>query len=188
MATILALPLLALFIRNVSLAGFAYGRGLAGSDVLAGMSILFAIMLPLIGDPTATVTHKALTAASIMLALYTISFVLVLSLNLKLAGEVEDTGNPYEGMLIRVSSIVGIAFGTIVALIVMGSFSQIDLDPAVAAVVITLLVALVVGLEILGLISWLITGVRLGMLRSGWRYLSAEEAARKAEALLAPVE
>ncbi|UCE11843.1 MAG: hypothetical protein JSW61_07895 [Candidatus Thorarchaeota archaeon] len=184
MATIITLPFLALLIRNVSLVGYAHGRGMAGSDSLGAMSILFAFLIPMIGDPTATVTHKALTAASILLALYAISFVLVLSLNLNLAGEVEDTGNPYEGMLIRMSAIVGIAFGSIVAIITMATFSQFYVRPADAALVITLLVTLVVGLEVLGLATWLITGVRLGMLRSGWKYVSAEEAARRAEMIV----
>lgn len=167
--TVLALPILALLIRNVTLVGYAHGRNMAGADILGAMSVLFALLVPIIGDPTATVSHKALTAASIMLALYAISFVLVLSLNLNLAGEVEDTDNPYEGMLVRIVTIAGIILGSIVAVIVLGTFSGFPSTTEIAFV-ITLLVTLVVGLEILNLLSWLIIGVRLGMLKGGWRF------------------
>ncbi len=167
--TILALPIAALLIRNVALVGFAKGRGQVGAGVLGGMSILFAFLIPMIGDPSASITHKALTAASIMLALYAVSFVLVLSINMNLAHDVENTGNPYEGMLVRMSSIVGVILGAIIATIVMIVFSGFP-SPTDIGMMLMLLVTLIVSLEILNFISWAIIGVRLGMLRSGWSF------------------
>ncbi len=169
MPIILVLPMMALLVRNVALVGFAKGRGYVGAGVLGGISILFAFLIPMIGDPLASITHKALTAASLMLALYTISYVLVLSINLNLAAEVEETGNPYEGMLMRMTTIVGILLGIIIAIITLYVFSQFP-NPQDIAAVLTLLVTLIVGLEILNFFSWMIIGIRLGMLRQGWKY------------------
>jgi hypothetical protein len=173
-ATILVLPIAAILVRNVAIAGYAHGRGYSGSEVLMGLSALFALMIPIIAGAVKGIASATLTAASLMMALYAISFVLVLSLNLNLAGDVEATDNPYEGMLVRVTTIVGIAFGAIVAVIVMATFSGFPTTDQIA-VTITLLVTLVVGLEVLSLLSWTIAGVRLGMLSKGWRYRSKLE-------------
>ncbi len=174
-ATILALPILALLIRNMALVGYAHGRSTASAGVLGGLTLIFALMIPMIGDPSASLTHQALTAAAVMLAGYALSFVLVLSLNLGLASEVEDTQNPYEGMLVRVVSIAGLAMGVVAGAIIMGTFSGFP-SAGEIAIVITLLVTLVVGLEILNLLSWIIIGTRLGMLKKGWKYKPSIEA------------
>ena len=111
----------------------------------------------------------ALTSAAIMLAAYAISFVLILSVNLSLAGAVEDTGNPLEGMMLRMTTISGIAFGAFVAIIVMSTFSGFPTALEIAGV-ITLLVVLITGLEILMLIGWFSAGVRLGLVTKGFSF------------------
>jgi len=110
-----------------------------------------------------------------MLALYAISFVLLLSLNLGLAGHVEDNGNAFEGMFIRMTAIAGMVLGGIVALIVMGTFSSFETTATQMADVITILVILIAGLEVLLTIGWVLAGVRLGMLKSGFRLTRVED-------------
>ena len=161
-STVLIFPILALLVRNVALAGYTRGKGETGdsSGILIGMSILFALLVPIIGTAWKGVTHQALTAAAIMFALYAISFILVLSVNLNLAAEVEDTGNPIEGMLIRLTSIVGIGMGALIGIVVLGTFSGFP-TPLEVGSTITLLVFLIGSLEILALIGWVSAGLRL---------------------------
>ncbi|MFW9889807.1 MAG: hypothetical protein ACFFER_16585, partial [Candidatus Thorarchaeota archaeon] len=83
---IVVLPALALLLRNVSLAGYSHGRGYTGGQMLMGVSVLFALMIPMIAFNEG-IAHVASTAAAVLLALYGVSFVLVLSLNMNLAIE-----------------------------------------------------------------------------------------------------
>ncbi len=185
--TIMVLPIMVLLVRNVALVGYAYGRGITGKDILAGISMLFALLIPIIASAFKGVTHQALTAASIMLALYAMSFVLVLSLNLNLAEKVEDTGNPIEGMLIRMTAITAIVLGAIVAVYTLTVFSGFPSALQVSGA-ITLLVILVTGLEILTFIGWLSAGIRLGMLSSGFSFKRAsDEVVEVPEEVVAPI-
>ncbi|MFX1484546.1 MAG: hypothetical protein ACFFCP_15310 [Promethearchaeota archaeon] len=165
-ATIIALPLLALLLRNVSLAGYAYGRGYTSGGVLMGISVIFAFMVPVIAG-NESVTHEANTGAALLLALYSISVVLVLSLNLSLANDVEDTGHGFEGALIKVSTMVGLAVAAVVVILVLVVFAGMP-SPSQIAMIISLMVTFVVSTEILSIIGWLIAGIRLGMLRQGF--------------------
>jgi hypothetical protein len=177
-STILVLPTIILLVRNMAIAGFAHLRGDSGGLIL-GMSFIFAIMIPLIAGSD-VVTHQANIGAAVLLALYTISFVLVLSFNLNLAGDLEEIGKAFEGTYIRVVTIAGMAIGAIVMVIVLGTFAQYSIEPADIANVITLLVTFVVGLEILLDIGWLIGGIRLGHFKEGFRLMSMEEAVASA--------
>ncbi len=174
-ATVLVLPLLVLIVRNTTVVGYAHGRGRSNTNVVSGITMLFAFLIPVIASAFKGIAHQALTAASIMLALYAISFILVLSVNLNLAGDVEDTGNPIEGMVLRMSAIVGIAIGAVIALYAISVFSAFP-TALQAASVITWLVILITSLEILLSIGWLLAGVRLGMIKSGFRFARAEKA------------
>jgi hypothetical protein len=171
-STVVALPALALLLRNVSLAGYSYGRGYTGGQMLMGISVIFALMIPLIAFNVG-IAHVASTAAAVLLALYAVSFVLVLSLNMNLAAEVENTGHVFEGQYIRTSSVLGLGFGAVVAIIVFATFSVFPTALEIAFV-IRLLVTLVVGLEILCIISWLVAGVRLGMMSEGFKFTRVE--------------
>ncbi|MHA1925390.1 MAG: hypothetical protein ACW974_05700, partial [Candidatus Thorarchaeota archaeon] len=117
--TVVALPALALLMRNVSLAGYSHGRGYTGGQMLMGVSVLFALMIPIIAF-NESITHVTSTAAAVLLALYAVSFVLVLSLNMDLAAEVEDRGHAFEGQFIRISSVMGLLLGVGVGIIVLG--------------------------------------------------------------------
>ena len=170
--TVVALPALALLMRNVSLAGYSHGRGYTGGQMLMSVSVIFALMIPMIAF-NVDINHVTSTAAAVLLALYAISFVLVLTLNLKLSSEVENQGHGFEGQFIRVTSMIGLGLGAIVSLIVIGTFAGFP-SPLEVAFIIRLLVTLVVGLEILCIISWLVAGARLGMLREGFSFTRAE--------------
>lgn len=174
---VVVLPALALLMRNVSLAGYSHGRGYTGGQMLMGVSVLFALVIPLIAFNEG-IAHVASTAAAVLLALYGVSFVLVLSLNMNLAAEVEDTGHTFEGQFIRVSTVIGLVFGAIVAIIVMSVFTAAFISALELAFAIRLLVTLVVGLEILCIISWLVAGVRLGMLSEGFSFTRVEHSLR----------
>ncbi|MFW9911841.1 MAG: hypothetical protein ACFFEU_05200 [Candidatus Thorarchaeota archaeon] len=170
---IVVLPALALLMRNVSLAGYSHGRGYAGGQMLMGISVLFALTIPMIAFNEG-IAHVASTAAAVLLALYGVSFVLVLSLNMNLAAEVQNKGHAFEGQYIRVSTAIGLALGAIVAVVVMATFTAASISALELAFSIRLLVTLVVGLEILCIISWLVAGVRLGMLSEGFRFTRVE--------------
>ncbi|MFW9848533.1 MAG: hypothetical protein ACFFF4_05300 [Candidatus Thorarchaeota archaeon] len=185
--TVLVLPLLALIVRNTTVVGYSHGRTRANADVVSGITMLFAFLIPMIAAAFKGIAHQALTAASIMLALYAISFVLVLSVNLNLAGEVEDTGNPLEGMILRMTAIAGIAIGAIIALYAISVFSAFP-TALQAANVITLLVILISGLEILLSIGWLFAGIRLGMLKSGFKFTRVDKTLMAEEAFVAPTQ
>ena len=99
----------------------------------------------------------------------------MLSLNLGLAGHVEDAEYAFEGMFIRMTAIAGIVIGGIVALIVFGTFSSFETTALEMAGVITLLVVLIVSLEILLSIGWILAGVRLGMLKAGFKFTRVQD-------------
>ena len=116
-----------------------------------------------------TVTHEANTGAAILLALYAISIVLLMSLNLNLSNDVLEKGHDFEGTLIKFATIGQLIFGAFVAMVVLFYFSGLP-NPDEIALVVSLLVAFVVSAEILSIISWLIAGLRLGMLKEGFRF------------------
>ncbi|MFW9964171.1 MAG: hypothetical protein ACFFCX_11440 [Candidatus Sifarchaeia archaeon] len=169
---IIVLPLLALLMRNVSLAGYSYGRGYGSGGILVGMSVLFAFMIPVIAG-NESVAHEANTGAALLLALYSLSVVLVLSLNLKLANDVEDTGRRFEGTLIKVTSITGLLAVAAVVILVMIVFAGMP-TPSQIALMISIMVTFVVSTEIFSIINWLIAGVRLGLLREGFKFARQE--------------
>ncbi len=177
-STVLALPTIFLVVRNMSIAGYAHLRGYSGGPIV-GMSFIFAIMIPLIAGSD-TVTHQANIGAAVLLALYTISFILVLSFNLNLAGDLEEAGHDFEGSFIRMTTIAGMIVGTLVMFVVLGTFAQFTTLPTDIATVITLLVTFVVGLEILLDIGWLFAAFRLGVFKQGFKFLKMEEAVASA--------
>jgi len=167
-SVIIILPILLLLMRNSALVGYAHGRGYATGGILMGISILFAFMIPVIAG-NVTVTHEANTGAALMLALYAISVVLVMSLNLSLANDVEDSGHAFEGTFIKIATIIQVIFAAAVALMVLIYFSAIPTAEDIA-LVISVLVTFVVGTEILSILGWLIAGIRLGLLKQGFRF------------------
>ncbi len=166
--TIIVFPFLFLIIRNVSLSGYSHGRGYATGGILMGASVLFSLMIPVIEGAT-TVTHAANTGAALLLALYSISLVLVLSLNLSLANDVEDEGYELEGTIFKVGTLAGLGFAAVMAILVLTNFSGIP-GPDQIAFVVSMMVTFVIGTEILSLLGWLIAGIRLGMLKEGFRF------------------
>jgi hypothetical protein len=161
--SIIVLPLLVLLLRNVSLAGYSYGRGYATGGVLMGASIMFAFMIPVIAG-NVSVSHEANTGAALLLALYSISVVLVLSLNLNLANDVEDEGHGFEGSLIKVSTLAGLIAAGVVVILVLIVFAGIP-TPNQIAMMVSIMVTFVVSTEILSIIGWFVAGLRLGMLK-----------------------
>ncbi len=177
-ATILMLPMAMLLTKNVVIAGYAHGKEMGMVGMLGSFSLVFALTIPM-SSLAVGVIHMANTAAAMLWAFYAITFMLVLSLVLGLAREVENAGHELEGQLMRTIAIVGVLLGAITAVIVLGVFSVFPSIFDIAAV-LTLLVALVVSLEILFAISWFIAGFRLGMLKDGFKFVSRKEAAMKA--------
>jgi hypothetical protein len=165
---IIILPFLVLLIRNAALVGYSHGRGYSTGGLLMGATALFAFMIPMIAA-NVTVTHSANTGAALMLALYSISVILIMSLNLNLAGDVEEKGHAFEGMLIKVSTIAQVIVAAFVAMMVLVYFSGLP-TPGEIALVISAFVTFVVGTEILSIINWLVAGARLGLLREGFRF------------------
>ncbi len=169
---IIILPLLALLIRNVALAGYSYGRGYGSGGILLGISFFFAIMIPVIAG-NESVAHEANTGAALLLALYSISVILVMSLNLNLANDVQEKGHGFEGSLIKTSTIVGLvaAAGVIVSMFIV--FAGIP-SPDQIALMVSIMVIFVVGGEILSIVGWFIAGIRLNMLRKGFKFTKLE--------------
>ncbi len=161
--SIIAIPLLVLFIRNVSLAGYSHGRGYSTGGLIMGASVFFAFMIPLIAGND-SVSHEANTGAALFLALYSISVLLIMKLNLNLANDVEDQGHGFEGSLIKVSTISGLLAAAAVVVLVLIVFAGIP-TPSLIAIAVSVMVTFVVGTEILSMIGWLIAGVRLGMMK-----------------------
>lgn len=165
---IIVLPLLILLIRNVSLAGYSYGRGYTTGGILMGASVLFAFMIPAIAG-NESVAHEANTGAALLLALYSISLVLVMSLNINLANDVEDQGHGFEGSLIKVSTVAGLIAAAVVVILVLVVFAGMP-SPTEIATMISIMVTFVVASEVLSIIGWFIAGVRLGMLKEGFSF------------------
>ncbi len=178
-AAILMLPMLMLLTRNVVIVGYAHGKKISLVGMLGTFSLIFALTIPM-SSFAVGVIHMANTAAAMLWTFYAMTFVFVLALVLSLAREVENAGHELEGQLMRMTAIVGILLGAIIAVIVLGVFSVF---PSIfdIATVLTLLVVLVVSLEVLFTISWFIAGFRLGMLKGGFRYMSREAAALEAQ-------
>jgi len=166
-SVIIILPFLALLLRNAALAGFSHGRGYTTGGVLMGVTVLFSLMIPVIAGND-TVPHKASTGAALLVALYAISMILILSLNLNLAGDVEEQGHEFEGNIIKYSAIGQLIMAAIMMMFVLVYFSGIPTSNEIA-IVISIMVTFIVGSEILCIISWLIAGVRLGLLKEGFR-------------------
>jgi hypothetical protein len=172
--TILGIVLVTLLIRNVALVGYAFGRT-EETPLVGTLSALFALLIPLYAGAF-TVAHQALTAASIMFALYTISFILVLSQTLELGSQVVDAGYEFEGHFIRVAMAISLIVGAVVALISFVIFTGFP-DPLQIAFVITILITLVTSLEICSFLSWLIAGIRLNMIKGGFKFLKTRREA-----------
>ena len=166
--TVVVLPFLALLVRNVSLSGYAHGRGYTTGGILTGATMLFAMMIPVIAGND-TIGHVANTGAALVLALYSISLMLVMSLNLSLANDVEDEGKGFEGSLIRIGTLAGVVFAAVMVVLVLVFFSGIP-DANQIAFVVSLMVTFVVGSELLSIAGWLIAGIRLGMLKEGFKF------------------
>ena len=165
---IILLPFIVLMLRNAALTGYAHGRGYTTGGILMGATVIFSLMIPAMAGND-TVTHEANTGAAILLALYAISIVLLMSLNLNLSNDVLEKGHDFEGTLIKFATIGQLIFGAFVAMVVLFYFSGLP-NPDEIALVVSLLVAFVVSAEILSIISWLIAGLRLGMLKEGFRF------------------
>ncbi len=171
--SIMAIVVLTLLVRNFAVVGYSYGEKSSSAGVIRGITTLFALLLVIIAG-NFDVTHQALTAAAITFALYTISFVLVISLNLNLGNRILQEGHELEGNFIRVSASAGLVFGAAVALVSFIVFS--GFPPAtVVANVITILVTLIVGLEICLTLAWFSAGIRLGMIKGGFKYTKPTE-------------
>jgi hypothetical protein len=169
---IIVLPLLALLIRNVALAGYSYGRGYGSGGVLMGISIIFAFIIPAIAG-NESVSHEANTGAALLLTLYSISVILVMSMNLSLANDVQEKGHNFEGTLIKVGTIAGLLAASGVIVLILIVFAGIP-SPVQIASMVSIMVTFVVSSEILSIIGWLIAGVRLGMLREGFKFTRLE--------------
>ena len=161
--SIIVLPLLVLFLRNVSLAGYSHGRGYTTGGMLMGISVMFAFLVPVIAG-NETVSHEANTGAALLLSLYSISVVLLMSLNLNLANDVEDQGHGFEGNLIKVSTMGSLIVASVVVILVLIVFAGIPTPGQIAAMV-SIMVMFVVGTEILSMFGWLVAGIRLGMMK-----------------------
>jgi hypothetical protein len=170
--SIIVLPLVALLLRNVSLAGYSYGRGYVTGGVLMGISVIFAFMVPVIAG-NQSVSHEANTGAAFLLALYSISVVLVLSLNMNLANDVENQGYDFEGGFIKVSALAGLLAAGFVSILVLVVFAGMP-TPAEIALMVSLMVVFVVSVEVLSIIGWLVAGIRLGMLKQGFKLTRIE--------------
>ncbi|MFW9976047.1 MAG: hypothetical protein ACFFDQ_12325 [Candidatus Thorarchaeota archaeon] len=165
---IIALPLTLLLLRNVSLAGYSYGRGYATGGVLVGASVLFSFLIPAIaGNQSAA--HQANTGAALLLALYSIGIVLVISLNLNLANDLEDKGKGFESSLIKVASIVSLLVAAVVVIMILVVFAGMP-TPQQIALMVSIMVTFVVSSEILSIIGWLFAGFRFGMLKEGFKF------------------
>jgi hypothetical protein len=171
-SVIIILPFLMLLLRNAALTGFAHGRGYATGGILMGATALFALMIPVIAG-NVTVTHEANTGAALMLALYSVSVMLIMSLNIHLANDVIERGHSFEGTFIKVATMAQVILAAVVSILVLLYFSGHP-TPADIALVISVFVVFVVGTEILSIIGWLIAGIRLGLLREGFRFQKTE--------------
>ncbi|NOR39104.1 MAG: hypothetical protein GQ580_05920, partial [Candidatus Thorarchaeota archaeon] len=177
-STILMLPMLVLLLKNVVIVGYTHGKAMGMVSALGGLSAIFTLTVPWTAFAEGVV-HAANTAAAMVWAFYAITFIFVLSLVLSLAKEVELSGHEMEGQILRTIAIVAVLLGAITAVVVLGVFSVF---PSIfdIAFVLSLLVALVVSLEVLLAITWFIAGVRLGMLKNGFKFISREAAALEA--------
>jgi hypothetical protein len=164
-ATLMATVLGCLIVRNVALGGFAFGRGYSGTGVIGGMTLIFALMtITISGNPG--VTHQALTTVALIFGLYTVSFVLVVTLNLNLGNEIMKAGYEIEGQFVRIAAAVGLAVGIVVAIFLFSVFSRFP-SASEISVGITSLVMLIVSIEITSVITWVSAGIRLKMITQG---------------------
>jgi hypothetical protein len=170
---IIVLPLLALLIRNVALAGYSYGRGYSTGGVLLGVSFFFVILIPAIAG-NESVAHEANTGAALLLALYAISVMLVMSMNINLANDVQEEGHNFEGSLIKIATIAGLIAAAIVMILVFLIFAGIP-SPVQIALIVSIMVTFVVSSEILSILGWLLAGIRLNMLRKGFKFTKLEK-------------
>lgn len=137
-----------------------------------GASIMFAFMIPAIAG-NESVAHEANTGAALLIALFSISLMLVLSLNLSLANDVEDKGHRFEGTFIKVSALAGLVAAVLFILSVLIVFAGVP-SPTQIAQMISVMVIFTVSTEILSMIGWLIASIRLGMLKQGFKLTRLE--------------
>ncbi|MHA1290887.1 MAG: hypothetical protein ACTSPB_26170, partial [Candidatus Thorarchaeota archaeon] len=154
-------------LRNCALAGFSHGRGYATGGVLMGATVLFSLIIPVIAGND-TVPHEASTGAAILIALYAISMFLIMGLNFGLANDVTNKGHDFEGNLIKFSTIGQLIMGVIMFMLVLIFFSGLPTSVEIAFV-ISFMVIFLVGSELLSILSWLIAGARLGLLKEGFK-------------------
>ena len=166
-SVIIILPFLALLLRNSALAGFSHGRGYSTGGILMGVTVLFSLMIPIIAGNN-TVPHEASTGAAILIALYAISMFLIMSLNMNLSNDVTDQGHEFEGNLIKFSTIGQLIMGVIMIVFVLIYFSGLPSSEEIALVV-SVMVIFIVGSELLSMVGWLSAGIRLGLLKEGFR-------------------
>ncbi len=170
--TVFTITILSLLIRNLALTGYAYGRRYSEPGILIAISLIFTLMINIISGSVGAV-HKALTAAALTFALYTISYVNVLTLNLSLGKELVKQGHLFEGNFIRIGVAMGIAIGAAVAVVALSTLSGFP-DATMIANVVTLMMMLIVSIEIISIISWLSAGIRLGLIRGGFKFVRAK--------------
>lgn len=166
-SVVIILPFLVLLLRNAALAGFSHGRGYSTGGILMGGTVLFSLMIPVIAG-NFTVPHQASTGAAILIALYAISMFLIMSLNMNLANDILEQGHDFEGNLIKFSTIGQLIMGVIMLIFVLVFFSGLPSSSEIA-LVISIMVIFIVGSELLAIVGWFIAGVRLGLLKEGFR-------------------
>ncbi|TFG34295.1 hypothetical protein EU527_04085 [Candidatus Thorarchaeota archaeon] len=176
---IIILPFLILMLRNAALTGFSYGRGYTTGGIIMGATVLFSFMIPIVAGNN-TIVHEANTGAAILLALYSISMVLLIGLNLNLSNDVIEEGHEFEGTLIKLSTLGQLIFGAVIAIIVLFYFSGLP-SPDEIALVISLLVSFIVGSEILSIINWSFAGFRLGMMKKGFKFSRIPKSSESSE-------
>jgi hypothetical protein len=92
-----------------------------------------------------------------------------MSLNINLANDVEEEGHGFEGTLIKTATFAGLAAAAVVVVLVLVVFAGIP-SPSQIATMVSIMVTFVVGGEILSSLGWFIAGIRLGMLKQGFKF------------------
>jgi len=93
---------------------------------------------------------------------------------MSLANDVEDTGHIFEGSLIKVSTLAGLVAAGVVVVLVLIFFAGMP-SPSDIALIISVMVTFVVSTEVLSIVGWFVAGIRLGMLKQGFRLSKPEQ-------------